>query len=116
MLRGTRHGARRRACVAMLGVLGISVMLPTMAGAAASAPGVGKPPPGSGINTAAALDNPHCDKTAGPFGRLDFVQKGTGQVCVTVWKGGKDNGGATYQGVTKDKITVVALVPNERQM
>ena len=116
MLRGTRNGAPRLARVAMLGVLGVAVALPAAAGAAARAPGTGKPPAGSGINTAAALDNPHCDKTAGPYGRLDFVQKGTGPVCVTVWKEGKDNGGATYQGVTKDKIKVVALVPNEQQM
>ena len=97
-------------------MLGVAVALPAAAGAAAPVPGTGKPPAGSGINTAAALDNPHCDKTAGPYGRLDFVQKGTGPVCVTVWKEGKDNGGATYQGVTKDKIKVVALVPNEQQM
>ncbi len=116
MLRGTRNGAARFARVALLGMLGVAVVLPAAAGAAAPVPGTGKPPAGSGINTAAALDNPHCDKTAGPYGRLDFVQKGTGPVCVTVWKEGKDNGGATYQGVTKDKIKVVALVPNEQQM
>ena len=116
MLRGTRNGALRLARVAVLGMLGVAVALPAAAGAAASSPGTGKPPAGSGINTAGALDNPHCDKTAGPYGRLDFVQKGTGPVCVTVWKEGKDNGGATYQGVTKDKIKVVALVPNEQQM
>ena len=29
---------------------------------------------------------------------------------------GADNGGATAQGVTKDKITVVAVLPNETQL
>ena len=80
------------------------------------APGTGKPPAGTGINTAAAFANPLCDKNAGPYGRLDFVVEGGGPVCVAVWKEGKDNGGATYQGVTKDTIKVVVLVPNEQQM
>ena len=112
-----RTCARRRVRVGIVVAFAVALALPAAsAAAAARAPGTSKPPPGSGINTAAALDNPHCDKTAGPYGRLDFVQKGTGPICVTVWKEGKDNGGATYQGVTKDKIKVVALVPNEQQM
>ena len=32
------------------------------------------------------------------------------------WKDGDDNGGATSPGVTKDAITVVAVVPNETQL
>jgi hypothetical protein len=35
-------------------------------------------------------------------------------VCVVAWKGG-NNGGATAQGVTKDKITVVVVTPNAQQ-
>ena len=49
-------------------------------------------------------------------GNLDFVNEGGGPVCVAVWKDGADNGGATYQGVTKDSIDVVVLVPNEQQL
>ena len=32
-----------------------------------------------------------------------------------VWKEGADNGGATAQGVTKDRIKVVFVLPNEEQ-
>ena len=68
------------------------------------------------MNTAAAFANPLCRKDAGPYGTLDFVVEGGGPVCVAVWKQGADNGGATYQGVTKDSIDVVVLVPNEQQL
>jgi hypothetical protein len=90
-------------------------------GAKPRAPGAGTPPAGTGINTAASYANPACDKDAGPYGKLDFVNKngfpdrGGSPVCVAVWKG-TDNGGATYQGVTKDSISVVVLVPNEQQL
>ena len=46
---------------------------------------------------------------------MGFVVEEAGPVCLPEWKG-EDNGGATYQGVTKDAIKVVALVPNELQM
>ncbi len=95
----------------------MAVVLPAVSAlAAARVPGTGPPTTGSGLNTAAALDNPQCDKDAGPYGRLDFVLKGFGPACVVAWKSGQDNGGATYQGVTKDTIKVVSLVPNEQQM
>jgi hypothetical protein len=110
--------------VVVSGVIAATAALipPVDAGAAASAPGTGKPPAGSGIGTAAALANPLCDKTEGieGYGKLDFVIKGGAPdpggspICVAVWKG-KDNGGATYQGVTKDAVKVVVLVPNDQQ-
>ena len=90
------------------------------AGAGSRAPGTGTPPAGTGINTPAAFANPLCDKSQGPYGKLDFVIKGGapdpggGPICVAVWKG-KNNGGATYEGVTKDSVKVVALVPNDQQ-
>ncbi len=87
----------------------------TSAGAAPRAPGTGKPPAGSGINTPAAYANPDCNQDAGPYGRIGFVFEQAGPVCLPEWKG-KNNGGATYQGVTKDSVKVVALVPNEQQM
>ena len=103
--------------IGVLLVVAAAVALPTVqAGAAASAPGTGKPPAGSGMNTAAAFANPLCRKDAGPYGNLDFVVEGGGPVCVAEWKQGADNGGATYQGVTKDSIDVVVLVPNEQQL
>ena len=37
-------------------------------------------------------------------------------MCVKAWKDGADNGGATWQGVTKDKITVIAVLPNDAQL
>jgi hypothetical protein len=91
------------------------------ADAAPQAPGTGTPPAGSGINTPAAYANPLCDKSEGAYGKLDFIIKGGGPdrgggpVCTAVWKG-KDNGGATYQGVTKDSVKIVALVPNAQQV
>ena len=114
-----RRSAARITRVAIVGALAAAAaaMLPAAsAGAAAQAPGTGKPPAGSGINTPAAMDGPLCDKNAGPYGRLNFVFEGFGPVCVVAWKQGENNGGATYQGVTKDKIKVVALVPNDQQM
>jgi hypothetical protein len=85
------------------------------AGAAARPAGTGKPPAGSGIGTAAALNDALCDNTAGAYGRFDFVLKGFGPICVAAWEGG-DNGGATYQGVTKDSVKVIAIVPNDQQV
>jgi hypothetical protein len=111
---GVRICSSRSVRVGIVIAVAMAVAAPS-AFAADRAPGTGKPPAGSGINTAAALNGPLCDKTAGPYGRLDFVTKGSGPVCVVEWKGG-DNGGATYQGVTKDTIKVVVLLPNEQQM
>ena len=55
------------------------------------------------ISTKATLNGPECDKE---HGRILFVY--TGWVpCVKPWPKGSNNGGATYQGVTKDSIKVV---------
>lgn len=109
-----------RWCVAIATAASLVLAAAAPANAASQAPGTGKPPAGTGINTPAAFANPLCDKTQGPYGKLDFVIKGGapdpggGPVCVAVWKG-KNNGGATYQGVTKESVKVVALVPNDQQ-
>jgi hypothetical protein len=98
----------------------VLVMPPVMAQAAARPPGTAAPPAGTGMGTAAAFANPHCNKSGGPYGKLEFVVKqgfpdpGGSPICVAVWKG-KDNGGATYEGVTKDTVKVVALLPNDQQ-
>src|SRR5262245_3020778 len=117
-MRVARRSAPRTTRVALViaTALAAIVALTGTAGAATQAPNTSKPTAGSGINTPAAMNGPDCDKTAGPYGRLNFITEGSGPVCVVQWKDGKDNGGATYQGVTKDKIKVVSLVPNEQQM
>ena len=59
------------------------------------------------MGTQAALDNPRCrhdDPQYGPYGRFDTTVVGGGPACVKAWKEGADNGGATAQGVTKDRI------------
>ena len=116
-MRSTRSRAPRLVRVVVVVGVAVAAALPVVsAGAATQAPGAGKPPAGSGMNTAAALANPLCRKDDGPYGTLDFVVQGGGPVCVAVWKQGADNGGATYQGVTKDSIDVVVLVPNDQQL
>ena len=121
-----RHGGKRRrgalvACVAIVtAMVGLVGTVP--AGAAARPPGTGKPPAGTGMGTPAALDSPMCDKTQGVYGKLNWGIKGglptraLGAVCVAPWPEGKDNGGATYSGVTKDAVKVVVLLPNSQQM
>jgi hypothetical protein len=122
--------SRRRACSrfavigAALTVVGAALVTPVgTAGAAVAtvkAPrGAGTPVAASGIGTAAALDNPKCqhdNPNYGVYGRFSGTSVGGGPICVKAWKDGDDNGGATSQGVTKDAITVVAVVPNETQL
>jgi hypothetical protein len=106
----------RAVCIGVVLVAAVAVLPISSASAAPQAFGTGKPPAGSGINTPAAYANPLCDKSAGPYGRMDFVLKGFGTVCFPEWKQGTNNGGATYQGVTKDSIKVAILVPNDQQL
>ena len=113
---GTRGGASRVSRTATVVAVAIVVALPMgLAGAAEQAPDTGKPPAGSGINTAAAYANPQCVRDEGPYGQLEFLLTEPGPVCLPQWEAGKDNGGATYDGVTADSISVIALVPNEQQ-
>ena len=81
--------------------------------------GAGKPVAASGIGTSAALNNPKCkhdNPNYGVYGRFNGTTVGGGPICVKPWKDGDDNGGATSSGVTKDAITVVAVVPNDTQL
>jgi hypothetical protein len=98
-------------------------LMPTTSIGAVERPGgAGKPPAGTGMGTAAALDAPMCDETQGPYGKLDWGIKGglpvkpLGAICVAPWPEGKDNGGATYEGVTEGAVKVVILLPNDQQM
>ena len=79
--------------------------------------GAGPPTPGAGIGTSAALDNPQCvlNERTKPYGRFDWTSVGDGPVCVKPWDDGDDNGGATYQGVTADRVKVVVILPNDTQ-
>jgi len=58
-----------------------------------------------GIGSAAALSNPNCDQTTK---RIKF-ESPYAPPCVKPWTSSDNNGGATAQGVTKDKIKVVVL-------
>src|SRR5438094_805491 len=89
------------------------------AGALQPPPGAAKPTPGSGIGTAAALNSPKCahnDPRFGVYGQASSTVVGGGPVCVKPWKAGDDNGGATAPGVTKDRILVYAIIPNDQQL
>jgi hypothetical protein len=59
----------------------------------------------TGALTPVAEKNPFCDPETGRF----KFQYYAAPPCVKQWKDGADNGGATAQGVTKDKIKVVVL-------
>ncbi|HXY94760.1 MAG TPA: hypothetical protein VEP49_20020 [Acidimicrobiia bacterium] len=61
----------------------------------------------AGIGTKAALNGPLCDPTTGRIKIPAYLAS----VCVKPWPKGADNGGATYQGVTKDSIKVVVYLP-----
>ena len=120
----SRRRAPRLASVLTLAAVGAALLLPTGGAVAAGAAtiarpdGAGPPVPASGMGTQAALDNPRCrhdDPKYGPYGRFDSTEFGGASACVKEWKAGADNGGATAQGVTKDKITVVAVLPNDEQ-
>jgi hypothetical protein len=86
----------------------------SFAGVTVNESGIGKPPPGSGLGTEAALKNPKCnaDSVKG-WGTFDFVTEGAGPFCVA--PAPKDNGGATSQGVTATTVKVVVVEPNAEQ-
>jgi hypothetical protein len=120
----SRRRSLRNASVALVGfVLAAALVIPgsvVSAGPATAArpAGAGPPVAASGMGTHAALDNPRCrhdDPQYGPYGRFDSTLRGGGPDCVKVWKAGADNGGATAQGVTKDRIKVVFVLENEEQ-
>ena len=67
--------------------------------------------PGVGINSKATLAGPNCDATAQRI-KIVFL---TRPPCVTPWPDGKNNGGATAVGVTKDSVKVVVYAPTDAQ-
>ena len=76
--------------------------------------GAGKPVPGTGIGTKAAMDDERCNTGAqyGVYGRWDSSSVGMGPLCVRPFEAGDDNGGATSQGVTATSIKLVAVLPS----
>jgi hypothetical protein len=120
-----RRGPRPRGVLTVAAVVAIAatLVLPAAQARAASSTiprpeGAGPPVAASGMGTQAALDNPRCrhdDPKYGPYGRFDSTELGGASACVKAWKAGDDNGGATAQGVTKDTITVVAVIPNAEE-
>jgi lysozyme family protein len=100
-------------------VVGLGVATLATAGAqttiTVSKQGVGASPPGSGLGTKAALDNPKCsaDSVTG-WGTFPFVTTTFGPFCVV--PAPKNNGGATATGVTATTIKVVVAVPNDAQL
>ncbi len=104
---------------AALAIVGGLLVGPATAAAIKPPSGAGKPVAASGIGTSAALNNPKCkhdNPNYGVYGRFNGTTVGGGPICVKPWKDGDDNGGATSSGVTKDAITVVAVVPNDTQL
>jgi hypothetical protein len=104
---------RRSGSLAVMAAVIVGVMVPlaTSAGAA-----TGKPGPqvaGVGIGSKAALAQDTCTAATK---RTSFVAVGTGPFCVNPWPEGKNNGGATAPGVTKDSVKVVVYYGNEAMM
>src|SRR5262245_34057732 len=101
--------------LSILAVALVSVAIPpvdaqTDSGLQVSTRGVGKPPPGAGMGTKAALENPKCDADSIPgWGTFPMITTTGGPYCVA--PAPKSNGGATYRGVTGDTIKVVVVLP-----
>jgi hypothetical protein len=97
-----------------------SVVVGSGTGHAGTGAVVVKPPKGAampvaatGIGTKAAMDDPRCrtGEQYGVYGKWDSAFVGGGPLCVKPFEEGDDNGGATYKGVNKDTIKVVAVLP-----
>ena len=97
--------------VAIAFALAVGSLVPSAAGAA-KAVKIGNPGPevaGVGINSKAALAGPNCDPTTQQI-KIVFLNR---PPCVTPWKDGANNGGATAPGVTKDTIKVIVYAQTD---
>jgi hypothetical protein len=63
------------------------------------------------------MDDPRCNtgEIYGIYGRWNSASVGGGPLCARAWKDGADNGGATSSGVTRDTVTLVAIIPSDQQ-
>src|SRR5262245_35062260 len=96
---------RRIRTFAGLVVIAVVTLVGSTLASAAPPPGVsmegtGSPPKGSGLFSKAALTQEHCADN----GRTWVGYEGGGPWCVDPWPAGKDNGGATSQGVTATDV------------
>jgi hypothetical protein len=112
---------RRARCLsvsAALAFLTFALVFEEPARAVPAPRGAAKPTPGSGIGTKAALENPRCrtGERYGVYGRFDSAAVGGGPICVRPWKAGANNGGATSSGVTRERVKVFAITPDESQL
>ena len=88
-----------------------ALVLGAMATLAAGQVKVGPAVKAAGVGTAAAKNAPYCDPKDGKLA-YPYQQRAP---CVTPFAKGANNGGATYQGVTKDAIKIVVVVPTHDQ-
>ena len=98
----------------------ILVAAAPLSAAVQAPPRAARPVPATGIGTAGAMNDPRCNTGPGfsIYGNWNTTTvggDGTGPVCVKPWSDDDDNGGATSPGVTRDKVTVVAIVPSPDQ-
>jgi hypothetical protein len=104
-----RERRTRRVLGAAIGVMiAAGTLDATAAGAAGTA---GTPVKSAGVGTQAALSSPSCEASTG-LTKMNFTAR---PQCVRPFGKGENNGGATTQGVTKDTVKVVVLVPNAAQ-
>jgi hypothetical protein len=101
-----------RRATALAGALVVAACaMPALATSATAATGKAGPQvAGVGIGSKAALAQQTCDPTTK---RTNYSAAGTGPLCVNPWPDGKDNGGATAPGVTKDSVKVVVYYGND---
>jgi hypothetical protein len=106
-----RTMSRRTTSLAGIAALLAVTLVPVLTTGAGAATGKAGPQvAGVGIGSKAALAQDTCDPATK---RTTFAAVGTGPLCVNPWPEGKDNGGATAPGVTKDSVKVVVYYGNE---
>jgi hypothetical protein len=99
--------SKRRRHRLAIGAFAVALVGTTMAGVTAGPASAGSKVARNdpGVGSVEAMKNPQCDPTV----KRIRIQTYAAPLCVKAWKDGADNGGATAQGVTKDKILVVVL-------
>jgi hypothetical protein len=80
-------------------------------GTAQATAAAAKPVAAAGVGTDAAKNAPYCDPKDGQLA-IPYQKR---PPCPRPMKPGESNGGATYPGVTKNTIKVVAVVPTQEQ-
>jgi hypothetical protein len=99
------------ALVGVLGTLGATSASALAPPPSFTGPGIGPQPKGLGMGSKAALAQASCAAN----GHTSFALEGSGPYCVSPWKDGQNNGGATAPGVTKDSVKAVIYIENQQQ-